>query len=366
MPMMSCTRATLVVGALALAASGLLMAQAPPQAGAPQPPAQGAPGAGPGGQGLSGMMAGDPNSAMGQKAANAWPQMAVWAKMPDITGSGRFPASYAMAPNGLEYVVYQPVDLAAAATARKLGVYIWGNGGCSPDGATARFHLTEIASRGFVAIASGRILSGPKAAARPEQGAGAAGGARGSQPGGGATAEKMISALDWILAENQRQGSPYYQRIDANRVAIGGNSCGGLIAMKASLDPRAKSVSLQNTGTMSPGSASGTGMNSMGKDDLAKFRLPVLYINGGPEDIAQPNALDDFKRINHVPVFLADHPGAGHVGLFLEPNGEATKIELDWILWRLDGDKAAARTFEGADCGLCRDFRWAVHKKGMK
>jgi hypothetical protein len=62
-------------------------------------------------------------------------------------------------------------------------------------------------------------------------------------------------------------------------------------------------------------------------------------------------ALDDFKRINQVPVFLADHPGAGHVGLFLEPNGEATKVELDWLAWRLDGDQAAARTFEGADCG---------------
>jgi hypothetical protein len=179
----------------------------------------------------------------------------------------------------------------------------------------------------------------------------------------------MVAALDWILVENQKQGSPYYQRLDPNRVAIGGNSCGGLIAMKTSLDPRAKALVLQNSGVLpqsnSPNLGTG-GMNAMTKEDLAKFRLPVLYINGGPEDIAEPNALDDFKRINHVPIFLADHPGAGHVGLFLEPNGEATKIELDWLAWRLDGDKAAARTFEGPDCGLCRDFRWVVQRKKIQ
>jgi len=230
-----------------------------------QPPAQ--PQNPPGG-------AATPATALGQKAASAFSQMAVWATMPDMAGSGPYPAAYEMAPGGLEYVVYQPNDLAAATRNRKLGVHIWGNGGCGADGATARFHLTEIASRGYIAIAPGRILSGPEAPPRSEAQAGAG---RGAGPGGGASAEKMVS---------------------------------------------------------------------------------------GPDDVAQPNALDDLKRIA-VPVFVADHPGAGHVGLFLEPNGEATKIELDWLAWRLDGDKAAARTFEGADCGLCRDFRWVVYRKGI-
>ena len=34
--------------------------------------------------------------------------------VPDLEGSGPFPASYAMAPNGLQFVVYQPIDLAGA------------------------------------------------------------------------------------------------------------------------------------------------------------------------------------------------------------------------------------------------------------
>ena len=50
-------------------------------------------------------------------------------------------------------------------------VDLWGaahtiNGGCSDDGASSRFHLLEIASHGYLVIASGRILSGPGAPPR--------------------------------------------------------------------------------------------------------------------------------------------------------------------------------------------------------
>jgi len=308
-----------------------------------------------------------PTTALGQKAVSVFAVADQWPNMPDITGSGPFPATYDMAPGGLQYVVYQPADLAASARTRKLGVYVWGNGACSSDGARARFHLTEIASRGYVVLAPGSILSGPKAPPRPEQPSAAQGRGAGP-PDEGATAEKMIAALNWILAENGREGSPYSQLLDADRVAVGGNSCGGLIAMQAALDPRAKALVLQNSGVLSASrnAPASSGMTAMSKEDLAEFHTPVLYINGGPEDIAQPNALDDFERIDHVPVLVADHPGAGHVGLFLEPNGEATKVELDWLAWQFDGDQAAAWTFVGDDCGLCRDFRWVVYRKGIE
>jgi hypothetical protein len=67
-----------------------------------------------------------------------------------------------------------------------------------------------------------------------------------------------------------------------------------------------------------------------------------------------------------VPVFVADHPGAGHAGLFLEPNGEATKLELDWLGWQLHKNDLAARTFTGPDCILCLDFRWVVYRKRIE
>jgi dienelactone hydrolase len=312
----------------------------------------------------------DSDSAFAQKAAARGAMLGQLGKFPDTKGNGPYPATYAMAPNGMEDVVYQPADLAQVKS--KLGVYIWGNGGCGYDATTARFHLIEIASHGYVAIAPGEILSGPKAS-KPSANATPV-----APPAGNdkrATPEKMIAALDWILAENQRQGSPYYGKMDPALITFSGHSCGGLIAMKAALDPRAKALVLENSGLFrqqmgGPPADDRLGavtrlLSQMNKEDLVKLHTPVLYILGGPQDIAEPNGLDDFQHIQHVPVFVADHPGAGHGGLFAEPNGEGTKIELDWMAWQLHNDKTAARTFTGPDCTLCRDYRWVVSRKGI-
>ena len=98
-----------------------------------------------------------------------------------------------MAPDGLKYVVYQPKDLAGAESKGKLGVYVWGNGGCSADGASSRFHLTEIASHGYVVIVPGKILSGPKAPPRAGRNAAPATGHAGSGKGSGHRRTKMIA-----------------------------------------------------------------------------------------------------------------------------------------------------------------------------
>lgn len=303
------------------------------------------------------------NTALGQKAALEGTLK--WDKVPDLEGSGPFPASYAPAPDELEYVIYQPKDLAGAEAKGKLGVYVWGSGACSNDAASSRFHLTEIASHGYVVIVPGKILSGPKAPAQPAAAPGT--GMQGT--GSRATAEKMVAGIDWILSENQRQGSPYFNAIDPARIAVAGFSCGGLIALKAGMDPRVSAVLIESSGILKnvpPGMGNFPQMTSLKKDDLAKLHTPVIYLLGGPEDIAEPNGLDDFEHIQNVPVFVADQPGAGHGGLCSQPNSEGTKVELDWLDWQLNHDEIAARTFTGPDCELCRDFRWQVHRKRIQ
>ena len=81
---------------------------------------------------------------------------------PDTPGTGAYPAMKEEIPELPRHVVYRPADLAAMGS-QKLGVVAWGNGGCSDDAASARFHLLELASHGYLVIASGRILSGPGA-----------------------------------------------------------------------------------------------------------------------------------------------------------------------------------------------------------
>src|SRR5690606_40809158 len=61
-------------------------------------------------------------------------------------GSGPYPAVMEVDPTLARHVIYRPADLDRMGD-RKLGVYVWGNGGCSDDGASVRNHLLEIASQ---------------------------------------------------------------------------------------------------------------------------------------------------------------------------------------------------------------------------
>jgi hypothetical protein len=287
-------------------------------------------------------------------------RMAANNKLPDPPGTGAFPAMKEEVASLPKHVVYRPRDLDALGKL-KLGVVAWGNGGCSDDGASTRFHLLELASHGYLVIASGRILSGPGAPPReppPQTPAG--------QPRAPRTvAADLTAAIDWALAENERRGSPYYGRIDPKQVAVSGWSCGGLQALAAAKDPRVKTVVMQNTGVLNSGPNTTIPGMDLTKDALANFHTPVLYILGGPTDIAYENGMDDFRRIQGLPVAVANLP-VGHGGTYQEPNGgAAASVAVSWLDWQLRGDAKAGRRFVGDDCGLCRDAQWTFERRNF-
>lgn len=289
------------------------------------------------------------------------PGMAEVNKLPDNVGTGRYPAMKEEVASLPDHVVYRPKDLAAIGP-RQLGVVAWGNGGCSDDGASTRFHLLELASHGYVTIASGHILSGPgsppRAAAPPP-----AAPQPGQLPPPKTKASDLNSAIDWALAENARAGSPYFGKIDPKKIAVSGFSCGGLQAITAAKDPRVSAVVLQNTGIFVDGPSPISGMD-LKKDALLALHTPVLYILGGPSDIAYKNGMDDFARLAHVPVAVANLKDAGHGGSYFKPDGgPAASVAVSWLEWQLRGDKQAARRFTGKDCGLCKDPLWTFEKK---
>jgi dienelactone hydrolase len=281
--------------------------------------------------------------------------------LPDSPGTGQFPARKEEVASLPSHVVYRPADLAAL-HGTKLGVVAWGNGGCSNDGASTRFHLLELASHGYLVIASGRILSGPGAPPAETRARAAAG-----QPALPRTAATdLVDAIDWALAENARAGSEYFGRIDARLVALSGWSCGGLQALRVAADPRVRTVVMHNTGVLNGGPNTTIPGMDVTKDALASFHTPVIYIMGGPTDIAYANGMDDFARIAHVPVAIANLP-VGHGGTFQEPNGgDAASVAVSWLDWQLRGDAAAARRFVGDDCGLCRDSKWQLERKNFE
>lgn len=285
------------------------------------------------------------------------------AARPDTPGSGAYPAIKEMDPALPNHVIYRPADLAAL-NGKRLGILLWGNGGCSADGASARFHLAEIASHGYVVIAPGRVMSGPGAASEPPRPPRQQNQATGQLPPVATTSQDLLSGLDWILAENSRAGSRYNGLIDPAQIAVAGHSCGGLQAMQVAADPRIKAVIINNSGVFTDGSNPIPGIR-VDKAMLQSIHSPVLYVMGGKGDIAWPNGTDDFTRISHVPAVLIDGD-VGHGGTFGAPNGgDVARFSVAWLEWRLRGDERAGAMFRDPDCTLCKDPKWRIERKGL-
>jgi hypothetical protein len=272
--------------------------------------------------------------------------------IPDTTGTGPFPALKEIDPGLSDQVVYRPADLEALGET-KLGIYAFGNGSCSNDGASQRLHLLQVASHGYLAIAPGGIFNGPGKSERPAD----------TLP---TRAEQLREAIDWALAENTRAGSKYFGHIDPSAIAISGYSCGGLQMLLVADDPRVKTGVMMNSGLFLDGPTT-MGDMSATKEILADLHFPTLYILGGETDIAYPNGMDDFAKINHVPVVVANID-TGHGGTYWDPNGGAAAlVVIDWLNWRLRGDTEAGQTFLGENCGLCLNPQWlSFETKGFE
>lgn len=279
--------------------------------------------------------------------------------LPDTPGDGPYPSMIEVVSDLPEHVVYRPADLDAVAP-DGLGVMVWGNGGCAADGTSSRFHLSQIASYGYLVIAPGRWRSGPNALAEPEPPRGPP--AEGEFRASPTSPDQLIEALDWALAQNADPASAYFGLIDENALAAGGFSCGGVQALTVAGDPRLDTVVVQNSGLLPPGAGVLGGME-LGKEGLLALHTPVIYLDGGPTDIAYENGLDDYSRIAHVPAFWVNTP-TGHGGTYHDPlGGRNASIVVDWLEWQLRGDMAAARTFTGANCRLCTDPEATIEYK---
>lgn len=280
---------------------------------------------------------------------------------PDTPGTGPFAAIKEVDPSLPDHVVYRPADLGKLG-GRKLGVLVWGNGGCAADGASARFHLLEIASHGYLVIAPGKIMTGM--ARPPRAPAPGPAGAPPQLPPVATTARDVAVGIDWALAENARATSRYKGLVDPASIAVAGHSCGGLQALQIAADPRVRTVLVHNSGVFTDGTNPIQGLK-VDKSLLKTVHTPIIYFIGGKGDVAYPNGTDDFARIDHVPAVLVDSD-VGHGGTFREPNGgKVAQLSVDWLEWQLRGDKEAARTFVGPDCRLCGDPKWSIQRKGL-
>ena len=294
-----------------------------------------------------------------EEKAKSDADQAAYAKMPDTEGTGAFAALKEQDPSLPKHVVYRPKDLSKVGKGQ-LGLVGWGNGGCAADGAGSRLYLAEIASHGYVVVAPGGIHSGPGSTPLPPR-----------PPVQdfskmvlATTAADVKAGIEWALAENARPGSAYYGKIDPGKLAVAGFSCGGGQAISLASDPRVKTVIMQNSG-MFPDDRNFLPQLNVSKATLKTLHTPIIYILGGPKDVAYPNGMDDFTRIDHVPVVTVSND-SNHGGDFLKPNGgPSAKVAVEWLEWQLRGDPKAKAYFVGKECGVCTDKEWTVQRKGL-
>jgi len=263
-------------------------------------------------------------------------------------GTGPYKAVMFQAPELEAHTVFAPQDLSVFGKKRKLPVLVWGNGACYNSPWEHYKFLNEIASHGFLVIATGHIPMDDR-----------------EYRGESSTSEQQLQSVDWAMAQNQDEDSPFYGRVDTDAIAAAGMSCGGLQTLENSADPRFKTLMIMNSGLFVNPAGAMPGMPMPEKEKLQRIKVPVIYILGGPEDIAYENGMDDYYRLTKVPAFAANYP-VGHGGTYGQPHGgEFTVPALAWLQWQLQGNENAAKLFTGDVCGLALREGWTVEKNEL-
>ncbi|KAF1980838.1 hypothetical protein K402DRAFT_305037, partial [Aulographum hederae CBS 113979] len=229
-------------------------------------------------------------------------------------GSGPYKAYFTTDATLPRHTIYMPTSPPADL---KMPVVVWGNGACFPKGTMFINMLVEWASHGIMVIANGE----------PEP-------TGGLLATGQETAQWNTQSINWIT---QNAGKGKYAQVDASRLGVAGQSCGGLEAYETASNPAVKSIGIFNSGALQEGQ----------KRFPQAFKSPVAYFLGGPSDIAYNQGEADWKIL---PASLPRWKGnldVGHFGTYCQRNGGSFGISgANWWRWTLRGEQQFAQYFQ--------------------
>jgi hypothetical protein len=231
--------------------------------------------------------------------------------------------------------IYLPVGVPASVS---VPIFSWGNGMCAAVGQMYKDFLTEIASHGYLVIAHGSINQKYNT--------------KGGNPSYPASwlVESVDMAARW-------KDSPI--KLDLANVALGGHSCGaGQAAANIAKDggKRFKTGLVLNS-------------QSANANDMAKSKVPLLFINGGQPD--NPLAADQkyatvLKENPTLPIYKAVLE-TGHLGSYWSPRGGIhAETVVRWLDWHLKGNETAHAWFVGDDKSPGALRGWKVQSRNIK
>lgn len=200
-------------------------------------------------------------------------------------------------------------------------VLLWGNGACSADGTSVQGFLKEIASHGYLVISQGT-------------------------PGGSGSTntDQMKAALSWAAGGT---GGAY--NVNTAQIMTAGFSCGGTEAYIGITDDRVKTIGILNSGLLS------------NYDQAGQIRKPIMFLLGGPNDIAYANGERDYSRLpSGTPAWKGNLNRVGHGGTYYETDGGLwAKTLVNWMNWTFKGQASAKSWLTGAQS---QGFNSVVYK----
>lgn len=205
----------------------------------------------------------------------------------------------AEADDGAGYLVY-PTELGAEGL--KHPIFVWGTGSGSVP-MQYNMHLTRLASHGFVVY---------------------------SADTSSVTGELLTRGIDFLFAENDRQDSPFYQKLDLTKLGVGGHSLGSLSTYDIADDPRITTTVHVDGGQF----------DGMGGPRLHK---PAIFICG-EDSWGTPNCNDDYEGAS-IPIFYTRIAGLiGAEGHIMAADA-GLEIWLAWMRWQLGGEEERRADF---------------------
>lgn len=211
------------------------------------------------------------------------------------------------ADGGDGYPVY-PTDLGADGV--KHPIFVWGTGSGSIP-MQYNMHLVRLASHGFVVY---------------------------SADTSSVTGALLTQGIDYLFAENEREGSPLYQKLDTSKLGVGGHSLGSLSTYDIADDPRITTTVHVDGGQF----------DGMGGPRLHK---PALFICG-EDSWGTPNCNNDYEGAS-VPIFYTRIAGLiGAEGHIMAADA-GLEIWLAWMRWQLAGEEERRKDFLDPMCTYC-------------
>lgn len=165
------------------------------------------------------------------------------------------------------------------------------------------------------------------------------------------TGDSADAVLAYLLEENERADSIFYQKVDRNKIGISGHSQGGAGVFNA-VTANAHSGLYQTAVALSPTNEETANELQMAYD-IKKLAIPTLMLAGTKGDFETKLVipLEQMKKMFEkldVPKVMARKTGCEHGQMLYAADGYVTA----WLMWQLKGDKRAAQAFLGEDAEI--------------